>query len=126
MNRGWGQAPRVPEAPSADLAKHHEQAPPGPHRTRLHAVGNQTRLTDYVETRTGQAPQTLTKTSYEGVCTPTRRVSPYKHSVSGWRCRIRGGWVWITWCLALANTAAFGLAFVRCAGIGCEGPTGVT
>jgi hypothetical protein len=73
MNRGWGQAPRDPEAPPGDLARHHEQAPPGPHRTRLHAVGNQTRLTHYVETRTGQAPQPLTKPSYEGVCPPTRR-----------------------------------------------------
>jgi hypothetical protein len=68
MNRGWGQAPRVPEAPTGDLVRHHEQAPPGPHQTRLHAVGNQTRLTNYVETRTGQAPQPLTKTTYEGVC----------------------------------------------------------
>src|ERR1700756_781078 len=56
MNRGWGQAPRAPEAPPRDLAKHHEQAPPRPHQTRLHAVGNQTRLTNYVETRTGQPP----------------------------------------------------------------------
>jgi hypothetical protein len=68
MNRGWGQAPRVPEAPAGDLARHHEQAPPGPDQTRLHAVGYQTRLTNYVETRTGKAPQTLTKTTYEGVC----------------------------------------------------------
>jgi Glycosyl transferases group 1 len=73
MNPGWGQAPRVPEAPTRDLARHHEQAPPGPHQTRLHAVGNQTRLTNYVETRTGQAPQPLTKTTYEGVCFATRR-----------------------------------------------------
>jgi hypothetical protein len=56
MNRGWGQAPRAPEAAAADLAKHHGQAPPGPHQTRLHAVGNQTRLTNYVETRAGQPP----------------------------------------------------------------------
>lgn len=61
MNQGWGQAPRVHEAPPGDLAKHHEQAPPGPHQTRLHAVGHQTRLTNYVETRTGQAPQSLDK-----------------------------------------------------------------
>src|SRR5882757_312527 len=73
MNRGWGQAPRVPEAPTGDLARHHDQAPPGPHQTRLHAVGNETRLTNYVETRTGKAPQPLTKTTYEGVCPPTRR-----------------------------------------------------
>jgi hypothetical protein len=72
MNRGWGQAPRVPEAPAGDLARHHEQAPLGPHQTRLHEVGNQTRLTNYVETRTGQAPQP-TKSTYGGVCTPTRR-----------------------------------------------------
>ena len=39
MNPGLGQAPRVPEAPPGDLARHHEQAPPGPHQTRLHAVG---------------------------------------------------------------------------------------
>ena len=32
----------------------------------------------------------------------------------------------LTWCLALADTAAFGLAFDRCAGIGWEGPTGLT
>jgi hypothetical protein len=69
MNRGWGQAPRDPEAPTGDLARHHEQAPPGPHQTRLHAVGNKTRLTNYVETRTEQAPQPLTKTTYGGVCT---------------------------------------------------------
>lgn len=72
MNRGWGQAPRVTEAPLGDLARHHEQAPPGPHQTRLHAVGNQTRLMHYVETRTRQAPQSLTKTTYEGVCTTAR------------------------------------------------------
>jgi len=69
MNRGWGQAPRAPEAPPGDLARHHEQAPPGPHQTRLHAVGNQTRLTNYVETRAGTGPQPLTKTTYEGACT---------------------------------------------------------
>jgi hypothetical protein len=73
MNPGWGQAPRVPEAQVGDLARHHEQAPPGPDQTRLHAVGYQTRLTNYVETRTGKAPQPLTKTTYEGVCAPTRR-----------------------------------------------------
>jgi hypothetical protein len=56
MNRGWGQAPRAPEAPPRDLAKHHEQAPPGPHQARLHAVGYQTRLTNYVEQRPGQPP----------------------------------------------------------------------
>jgi hypothetical protein len=32
----------------------------------------------------------------------------------------------LTWCLALTDTAAFGLVFVRCAGIRWEGPTGVT
>jgi hypothetical protein len=73
MNPGWGQAPRVPEAPVGDLARHHEQAPPGPDQTRLHAVGYQTRLRNYVETRTGKAPQPLTKTTYEGVCGPTPR-----------------------------------------------------
>jgi hypothetical protein len=73
MKPGWGQAPRVPEAPAGDLARHHEQVPPGPDQTRLHAVGNQTRLTNYVETRTGKAPQPLTKTTYEGVCCATRR-----------------------------------------------------
>ena len=56
-----GPAPRVPEAPAGDLARHHDQAPPRPHRTRLHTVGNQTRLINYVEARTGQAPQPLTK-----------------------------------------------------------------
>jgi hypothetical protein len=44
----------------------------------LHAVGNKTRLTNYVETRTEQAPQPLTKTTYGGVCTPTRRVRTYR------------------------------------------------
>ena len=32
----------------------------------------------------------------------------------------------LAWCLALTNTAAFGLVFVRCADTWWEGPTGVT
>ncbi|HTQ17731.1 IS110 family transposase [Mycobacterium sp.] len=36
---GWGQAPPGVED---HLDRHHEQAPPLPHRTRLHAVGNHT------------------------------------------------------------------------------------
>ena len=53
--------------------RHHEQAPPILTKLGCTQSGNQTRLTNYVETRTGQAPQPLTKTTYEGVCTPTRR-----------------------------------------------------
>jgi hypothetical protein len=86
MIRGWGQAPRVPEAPAGDLVKHHEQAPPGPHQTRLHEVGYQTRLTNYVETRTGQAPQPLTKTTYGGVCprhAVSERHSAHAHAIKG-------------------------------------------
>ena len=37
-----------------------------------------------------------------------------------------GGWILITWCLARTVDAAFGLAFMRFVGTGCEGPAGVT
>jgi len=83
MNPGWGQAPRAPEAPPRDLAKHHEQAPPGPNKLGCTQLGNQTRLTHYVETRTRQAPQPLTKTSYEGVCVVTRRVECHSAHARG-------------------------------------------
>ncbi len=39
---------------------------------------------------------------------------------------LRGGWILITWCLARSLAAAFGLAFMRFAGTGCDGPAGVT
>ena len=35
-------------------------------------------------------------------------------------------WFWITRCLTQSLRAAFGLAFERCVGTGCEGPAGVT
>lgn len=75
MNRGWGQAPRVHEAPRGDLARHHEQAPArsSPNSVARSWEPNPLDELRRDEDRTG--PQPLTKTTYEGVCTPTRRVS---------------------------------------------------
>jgi hypothetical protein len=39
---------------------------------------------------------------------------------------IAAGWILSTWCLAHRLAVAFGLMSMRFAGIGCEGPAGVT
>jgi hypothetical protein len=75
MNPGWGQAPRVPEAPAGDLVRHHEQAP-APSSPNSVARSREPNPFDELrrdEDRAGH-PQPLTKTTYEGVCTATRRV----------------------------------------------------
>ena len=72
MNHGWGQAPRVPEAPAGDLARHHEQAP-APSSPNSVARSREPNPFDELrrdEDRAG--PQPLTKTTYGGGCRTTR------------------------------------------------------
>lgn len=68
MNQGWA---KLHVRLRHQLTSPNTMSRPRPVLTKLGCtqLGNQTRLTDYVETRTRQAPNPLTKTSYEGVCT---------------------------------------------------------